>query len=67
MESMVMNFNLDPDLEERLAKEIDPTGPIFRALPLEEQVRRVDPILREQKRRDRARLRKFLVPAMRAA
>ena len=54
-----MVFNLEADLAHRLCREVDPCGPLFASLPVDEQLRRLRPILNEQKTRDRARLSPF--------
>lgn len=48
-------FNLETDLARRLCREVDPCGSLFASLPVDVQLRKLAPILREQQARDRKR------------
>lgn len=54
-----MLLNLDIDLKARLLREVDIYGATFAALPLVEQEKRLEPVLRLQRERDRVRLQAF--------
>lgn len=60
-------LNIDHDLLNEIANDVDPAGNLFRSLPLAEQLKQLLPYLDEQQRRDHKRLRSVRGTDKRAA